>query len=490
MKTQGISDNVSIKFGSVLKPIWFLLVIAICLAFSLRALLLIDASTLWGDELYTVGKSFLPSFSEMLGNLKGDMHPPLYDILLWVWGRLLGQSPVTLRLLSWLTYMAAGLVMIRQASVLGGARPQVLAVAMLFAFCSPYPLRYAIEGRNYSFLVLLVALLWWWRHVENRVFYGVAACLAGLTHFYGMAIVLAAAVWDSWQHRWNSAAAALLGAVPGLAYILYAFDHLSNSGQAGWIPRPNYGLFEEVLARAIGIWPLPKLALFLLLVVIVKRYGGLRGSLWPKLSLLDRSGVISSLLMVVGVVAVSFVKPIAFSRYFIVLVPAFLPLLSAQLGSWDLNRFGRGCCLVLLGLLLASWWGPGFTGLDTGVSGVRESDQFRSISQRTSGLANRYSPRARMLNLSDRMELSMGRIPLAPSPWGGKAELEARLSQSPLPRELWLASSSTRATLHMLQLKSFQDHVEHNGFVCNDRSDDLIHARILQCRYELQSVLK
>ena len=490
MKTQGISDNVSIKFGSVLKPIWFLLVIAICLAFSLRALLLIDASTLWGDELYTVGKSFLPSFSEMLGNLKGDMHPPLYDILLWVWGRLLGQSPVTLRLLSWLTYVAAGLVMVRQASVLGGARPQVLAVAMLFAFCSPYPLRYAIEGRNYSFLVLLVALLWWWRHVENRVFYGVAACLAGLTHFYGMAIVLAAAVWDSWQHRWNSAAAALLGAVPGLAYILYAFDHLSNSGQAGWIPRPNYGLFEEVLARAIGIWPLPKLALFLLLVVIVKRYGGLRVSLWPKLSLLDRSGVISSLLMVVGVVAVSFVKPIAFSRYFIVLVPAVVPLLSAQLGSWDLNRFGRGCCLVLLGLLLASWWGPGFTGLDTGVSGVRESDQFRSISQRTSGLANRYSPRARMLNLSDRMELSMGRIPLAPSPWGGKAELEARLSQSPLPRELWLASSSTRATLHMLQLKSFQDHVEHNGFVCNDRSDDLIHARILQCRYELQSVLK
>ena len=471
------------KLGFNAKPLWMFLVIAISVAFSLRTLLLIDASTLWGDELYTVGKSFLPSFRGMLGNLKGDMHPPLYDISLWVWGRLLGQSPVTLRLFSWLTYMAAGLVMVRQASVLGGAAPRVIAVAMLFAFCSPYPLRYAIEGRSYSLLVLLVALLWWWRNEENRVVYGVAACLAALTHFYGMAIVLAVAVWDSWQRRWNCAAAALLGAVPGLAYILYAFDHLSKSGQAGWIPRPNYGLFEEILARGIGIWPLPKLALFLLLIAVVKRYGGLQGSPWPKSSLLDQSGLMPSLLMVVGVVVVSFVKPIAFSRYFIVLVPAVVPLLSAQLGSWDLNRFGRSCCLVLLGLLLASWWGPGFAGLDTGVSGVRESDQFRSISQRTSGLANRYSPRARMLNLSDRMELSMGRIPLAPSPWGGKAQLEARLSQSPLPKELWLASSSTRASFHMHQLQSFQERVEHIGFVCNDRSDDLIHARILQCRY-------
>ena len=119
--------------------------------------------------------------------------------------------------------------MVRQASVLGGARPKVIAIAMLFAFCSPYPLRFAIEGRSYSLLVFLIALLWWWRNAENRVFYGVAACLAGLTHFYGIAIVLAVFTWDCWQRRWNFAAAALLGAIPGLTYIFYAFDHLSTS---------------------------------------------------------------------------------------------------------------------------------------------------------------------------------------------------------------------------------------------------------------------
>ena len=471
------------KLGFNAKPLWMFLVIAICCAFGLRTLLLIDASTLWGDELYTVGKSFLPSFRGMLGNLKGDMHPPLYDISLWVWGRLLGQSPVTLRLFSWLTYLAAGFIMVRQASVLGGASPKVVAIAMLFSFCSPYPIRFAIEGRSYSLLVFLVALLWWWRNAENRVFYGVAAGLAGLTHFYGMAIVLAVAAWDGLKRRWDFVSPALLGAIPGLAYIFYAFDHLSTSGQASWIPRPSYGLFEEILARGIGIWPLPKLAIFALLIVILRRYGGLDICRKSKLPLLDRCGVMPSLLMVFGVVTVSFIKPIAFSRYFIVLTPAVIPFLANQLGSWDLNRFGRSCCLFVLGLLLASWWGPGFADLDTGVSGIRESDQFRSVSQRTSGLVNRFSPRARMFNLSDHMELSMGRIPLDPDPWGNYSDLKGLLDSSSLPKELWLANSATSANRELTALQSYQDQVESVGFTCHDRSADLSHARLLQCEY-------
>ena len=53
-----------------------------------------------------------------------------------------------------------------------------------------------------------------------------------------------------------------------------------------------------------------------------------------------------SLLMVVGVVAVSFLKPMAFSRYFVVLLPALVPVLAVQIGAVELNRFGRlwiGC---------------------------------------------------------------------------------------------------------------------------------------------------
>ena len=63
---------------------------------------LIDATSLWTDELYSVGKSFQPSLSRLMAMLREDIHPPAYYGLLWVWGHLVGQSPVTLRLLSWL----------------------------------------------------------------------------------------------------------------------------------------------------------------------------------------------------------------------------------------------------------------------------------------------------------------------------------------------------------------------------------------------------
>ena len=62
---------------------WLLLVVGVCGAFALRTLLLIDATALWSDELYSVGKSFQPSLSAMLEMLREDTHPPLYYALLW-----------------------------------------------------------------------------------------------------------------------------------------------------------------------------------------------------------------------------------------------------------------------------------------------------------------------------------------------------------------------------------------------------------------------
>ena len=99
--------------------------------------------------------------------------------------------------------------------------------------------------------------------------------------------------------------------------------------------------------------------------------------------------------MVVGVVVVSFVKLMAFSRYFVVLLPVLVPVLAVLISRFELNRLGRGCGSVVLSLMLISWWWPGFAELDAGVGGVREQDQFRLISQRTSGLEGGHSPRSR-----------------------------------------------------------------------------------------------
>ena len=110
-----------------MKRIWLFLVMVLCLAFAVRTLLLIDATALWSDELYSVGKSFQSSFTSMLAMLREDTHPPAYYALLWLWGHLVGQSPVGLRSLSWLAYFAGGMVMVRQAMAVGPVDARVKA---------------------------------------------------------------------------------------------------------------------------------------------------------------------------------------------------------------------------------------------------------------------------------------------------------------------------------------------------------------------------
>ena len=50
--------------------LWTLMAALVVAAFALRTLVLIDATALWSDELYSVGKSFQPSPLELLGMLR------------------------------------------------------------------------------------------------------------------------------------------------------------------------------------------------------------------------------------------------------------------------------------------------------------------------------------------------------------------------------------------------------------------------------------
>ena len=465
---------------------WILLVVAVvCAGFALKALWLIDATALWSDELYSVGKSFQASPAALLSMLRHDTHPPLYYGLLWGWGQLVGQSPITLRLLSWLAYGAGGIVMVAQARTLAADQRLgwTVPLAALMAFCSPYPIRFSIEGKSYALLVLVVALAWWWRNQGRLVPYATAVALASLTHFYGLFLMLAAAAWDGWRRRWGLSLAAGLGAIPALAWMVYAAAYLFSSKAGSWIGGPSFALLEDTLARGLGVWPLPKLALLLLTVVTLRRWGGLKPVRWVDVDLLDRSGVIPSALMVVGVVLISFFKPLAFSRYFVVLIPALVPVLAVLLGDAQLNRGGRLLAGAVLVIVIASWWGPGFAELDPGLGGVREQDQFRMVSQQTDGFSERFSPRARLLNLSDRMEQEMGRISPPVAAWGDHRALRQRLFITPQPSVIWLASSGPEQALRR-KLNPLQQEVEQVGYRCVNRSKGLSHGRILQCQLE------
>ena len=184
-----------------------------------------------------------------------------------------------------------------------------------------------------------------------------------------------------------------------LAWIGYARPICSVPARA-FAGTPGFALLEETLARALGLWPLPKLGLLLLVWAALRRWGldpaGSNGLAAGRL--LDASGLIPSALMVVGVVGLSFAKPMAFSRYFVVLLPALIPWLAVQGARVTLNRRGQATALAAIALLLALWWQQAFLSVGPQLGGGRESDNFRAISQLTSGASARYAPRPRLLN--------------------------------------------------------------------------------------------
>ncbi|EAQ70128.1 putative conserved membrane protein [Synechococcus sp. RS9909] len=468
------------------------LILLVCAAFALRALSLIEATGLWSDELYTVGKSFQPSLAAMLAMLRQDTHPPLYYGLLWGWGQLLPPSGLTLRLFSWLAYLAGGVLITAQSRALardqavGGARPSVaMALAALLAFCSPYPVRFAIEGKGYALLVLLVALAWWWRRAGRPGLYGLAVALAACTHYYGLFLFAAAAVWDGWQRRWRLAWAAALALLPALGWIALASAYLMRSGTGAWIGRPDFALLEDTLARGLGLWPLPKLALLGLAFWAIRRWGVAHdgaGQRWQQPALADRSGLMPSLWMVLAVVLVSFWKPLAFSRYFVVLIPALIPWLAVQVAAWRLNRRGAVVGAAALVGLLLSWWWHSFQELDPAVNGhgTRESDDFQLLSQRLGDAPDRFSRRERLLNLSDRIEVAAGRMPAPSQPWRDAASLNVLLERDNRPRELWLADSGNRAGVAP-RLKPLKRRAEAAGYHCERLELASPYAQALRC---------
>jgi len=462
-------------------------VVLVCAAFALRSLGLIDATSLWTDELYSVGKSFQPSYGNLLIQLRQDTHPPLYYSLLWLWGGLVGQSGVTLRLLSWLAYGIGGLLMAAQARALAPVNQQrsALLLAALMAFCSPYPLRFSLEGKSYALLTAFVALAWWWRRLRAPALYGLAVLLASLTHFYGLFLFAATACWDMAQRRGSLAKAALVALLPSLAWIAYASRYLFSSSAAGWIGRPDFALLEETLARALGPWPLPKLGLILMLLWALKCWGltakvGDQEPI-PRGLLLDWSGVIPSALMVIGVVTVSFVKPLAFSRYFVVLVPAFLPWLAVQGSGLSLNVLGRRLSLIALLIALGLFWWQGFQPLQArGADASREADHFRAVSQAAVGQPFRFAPRPRLFNLSDRMERAAGRLTVLGRAWGDEDDLEQLFQDSPRPDEILLAASGPESVMRR-RLASLQAVAEVSGYRCQIKGDMPPLTRLLVC---------
>jgi uncharacterized membrane protein len=119
-------------------------------------LLFIWQAELWYDENFSLVLSRLP-FLSMLAATLGDVHPPLYYILIWPLGQIHGLPPWALRIPSALFSMLSLALFPR---VMRGLRiqPRVQLIAFAFLAFLPMQIHYAQEARMYALLELLVIL--------------------------------------------------------------------------------------------------------------------------------------------------------------------------------------------------------------------------------------------------------------------------------------------------------------------------------------------
>lgn len=112
----------------------------------------IDAESVWLDEAFsiTIARTSIPGILE---HTALDVHPPLYYLLLFYWGKLAGTTPAAARLLSailGLGLVAAGYAVARRLL----DRPTALVAAALLA-CAPFQIEFSQEARMYTLLALL-----------------------------------------------------------------------------------------------------------------------------------------------------------------------------------------------------------------------------------------------------------------------------------------------------------------------------------------------
>ena len=187
------------KVDNFLQKYWWTGAVIAGLGVFLISLLLSYGQSVWFDEGYSILLA-KHSFSDLLSLTAVDAHPPLYYILLKLWGSVFGFGEVALRSLSAVLMGGAVMVAILLLKKLFSARVALAAVP--FIVFAPFLLRYGYELRMYA-LATLIAVSATYTLVKARasegwkwwLVYAVLVALGMYTLYLMVAIWISHFVW-------------------------------------------------------------------------------------------------------------------------------------------------------------------------------------------------------------------------------------------------------------------------------------------------------
>lgn len=159
----------------------------------------IDQKNIWLDESvsWDTGKRPLP---ELLEQVRGDIHPPGYYVLIHNWMAIAGTSPTALRMMSVLFMLVAIYAAWRLAR--RWLPPGPTAVALFWIAISPHLVAYAQEARMYAAVTAMVLLaLLAYRQWTESAYASVLAlvafvmCMTTALYLHYFTALVMAALW-------------------------------------------------------------------------------------------------------------------------------------------------------------------------------------------------------------------------------------------------------------------------------------------------------
>jgi hypothetical protein len=220
-----------------------------------------------GDEIFSV-RAASGSFSHMIGvSIKDRPHPPLHNILLFLWIKVWGNSEASARVLSVLASLFFLLVLYRLALLLMpiGSALFVLSICSL----SPFFIYFGQQARPYSLTCLFAAISVFLLlkiqkkpSTKNAVLYFSSCTALVYTQYMGMFIVLPqlAAVFfskiPSKKKILFYGCAGMLSIIFWIALCSINEPIMKGIERVAWIDKPNFFAFVSLYISPFGFSPI------------------------------------------------------------------------------------------------------------------------------------------------------------------------------------------------------------------------------------------
>jgi uncharacterized membrane protein len=322
----------------------------------------------WLDELYSITTSSL-GFVEMFKSMLTDVHPPLYQVLLWFWIRLLSDYESVVRGFSLVCSLSAAWYLYRWGKRLDTCTRLLMLTFFATSWLFTY---YAQEARSYALLLFLSTLAVGLfvsddgsRKSDWQILCAVA--LLGLTHYFGLILAGGILCWLFFQNLKYPkrlipvcAVSLVLLVWPVIQYFEGALG--SKTGGQFWIQVDGIfgtlAIFFQALAPVLKTWGTKLYIIFtmlstsLILVLLVYRFKQAHRfqNVFEQSVILKTSFCLLWVLISIAVIDIH--TPISTDRNYIAVLPLVSILFGLALGAVREIRYAS---IVILAIAFS--WG-------------------------------------------------------------------------------------------------------------------------------------